>query len=305
MKALGMVELMKMVIKKIINKLLSLKSFVCKDENVYDIGLYKEIFGDDSVDRKLFYNVGAGNFFHPAWTNIDKKSEWYGNESSNLMSWDLLSMSKVGLDDNSADIFYTSHTVEHITDEAAQNLFNEVYRTLKVGGIFRITMPNIDHDFRAYLNRDRNYFYWSSWYSNQKEMERVKINTPMNSASIQQLFLYHFSACVSTIHADGASQRIHDEDFDWIFSNYEYEAALNYCVQKCPLEQRLEIQNKYPGNHINWWNKDKTEQMLRKAGFTNVYLSGFGQSASPVLRNIQFFDSTHPKISLYMEAIKI
>jgi len=44
--------------------------------------------------------------------------------------------------------------------------------------------------------------------------------------------------------------------------------------------------------------------MLRKAGFSKIFLSGYGQSFSPVLRNTDLFDNTHPEISLYVEAIK-
>jgi hypothetical protein len=44
--------------------------------------------------------------------------------------------------------------------------------------------------------------------------------------------------------------------------------------------------------------------MLKNAGFENIYLSGYGQSFSPVLRNIYFFDNTHPKVSLNVEAFK-
>jgi len=80
----------------------------------------------------------------------------------------------------------------------------------------------------------------------------------------------------------------------------EYEEALNHCISKCSLE----VQKKYPGNHINWWNKDKLFRMLRMAGFENIYLSGYGQSLSPVLRNTWIFDNTHPKLSLYIEAVK-
>ena len=37
---------------------------------------------------------------------------------------------------DSAVIIYTSHTIEHITNESAQNTFNEAYRILREGGVF-------------------------------------------------------------------------------------------------------------------------------------------------------------------------
>ena len=55
---------------------------------------------------------------------------------------------------------------------------------------------------------------------------------------------------------------------------------------------------------MNWWNEKKTIAMLKEAGFKQIYRSGYGQSLCPVLRNINFFDKTHPKNSLYIEAMK-
>lgn len=81
----------------------------------------------------------------------------------------------------------------------------------------------------------------------------------------------------------------------------DYEKALNYIKDKCILE----IQKKYSVDHINWWNKDKLFRMLQEAGFEEVYLSGYGQSLSPVLRNTSYFDNTCPYLSLYVEAKKL
>lgn len=61
---------------------------------------------------------------------------------------------------------------------------------------------------------------------------------------------------------------------------------------------------KYPGNHINWWNPKKITSILEDTGFTKIYLSGYGQSFCPILRDINIFDNTHPKLSFYIEAIK-
>jgi len=43
---------------------------------------------------------------------------------------------------------------------------------------------------------------------------------------------------------------------------------------------------------------------MKNAGFQNVYKSGYAQSKSPILRNTNYFDNTHPQISVYIEAIK-
>ena len=51
-------------------------------------------------------------------------------------------------------------------------------------------------------------------------------------------------------------------------------------------------------------NETKTLSMLRKAGFTNIRRSGYGQSDCPAMRDLTLFDLQDPKVSLYMEATK-
>ncbi len=268
-----------------------------------DLTIYKQHYNKDSIDNRRFYNIGAGSFYHPYWTNIDFYSDWYSHNDKTSLSGihhDLMSLKELPIDNNVAEAVYSSHTVEHITDEAAQKMFNEAYRILKKGGILRVTTPNIDLEYRAFKDNDRSYFYWIDNYSRKKEIKRINISKPMNEASIEQIFLYHFAANVSELHGDGAEERISDNTLRSLFSEMSFNNALNYCTSRCDLK----IQSKYPGNHINWWNQEKMTKMFQEAGFTKIYRSGYGQSFSPVMRDVDLFDSTHPKISLYMEAIK-
>jgi SAM-dependent methyltransferase len=266
-----------------------------------DLNLYPDIFPKDSIVNKRFYNIGAGAFRHPFWTNIDLKSEWYSPVQKNrdFINFDLFSLKKLPIPDNTAEIVYSSHTVEHINDEAAQNMFNESYRILKKGGIFRFATPNINLEYRAYKDNDKNYFYWYYGYS-QDFYKRIKCKIVTKDTPIQQMFLYHFAAQVSELHMASPLPKISDEELDKIFSTLDYEDALNYCTSKCSID----VQRKHSGNHMNWWNEKKAFRMLKEAGFEDRYGYGYGQSFSPVLRNISLFDNTHPKISLYIEAIK-
>lgn len=267
-----------------------------------DIAIYYKMYEKEAVENQRFYNIGAGGFRHRAWTNVDHRSDWYKDAQGNSIGidYDLMSLAPIPVEDNTAEIVYSSHTIEHITNEAAQNMFNESHRILKKGGFFRVTTPDIDLDFRAYKENDRHYYYWIDWYSTPKAYKRACLNKPLNEASIQQILLYQFASSTCTLHIDGSPERINDEEFDRIFREMKYEEALDYCISKCSLK----VQKKYPGNHISWWNKDKLLRMLSVAGFDNIYLSGYGQSHCPVLRNISIFDNTHPQISLYVEAVK-
>lgn len=268
-----------------------------------DQNLYVKCFSEDSIKNKRFYNIGAGSFSHPFWTNIDYESDWYiknKNNTRNGVQYDLLSLNPIPINSNSAEIVYSSHTIEHITDEAAQFVFDEVYRILKNKGVFRLTTPNIELAYRAFKENDLHYFHHIYRYSsNSTIVNGIEVIKDKTNTSIEQLFLFHFASSISSLHNFG-EKKLTDNEIKNIFNDKDLESALNYCTALCPLE----IQKKFPGNHINWWKKEKIFKMLRKTGFNKIFLSQYGQSFSPILRNTNYFDNTHSEMSLYVEAIK-
>ena len=42
-------------------------------------------------------------------------------------------------------------------------------------------------------------------------------NKPLNQATTAQIFLFHFAAVVSELHADGLDMRISNEELDGLF----------------------------------------------------------------------------------------
>ncbi len=42
-----------------------------------DVKLYERLYDREVLARRPFFNVGAGDFHHPYWTNVDKSSDWY------------------------------------------------------------------------------------------------------------------------------------------------------------------------------------------------------------------------------------
>jgi predicted SAM-dependent methyltransferase len=267
-----------------------------------DVPLYIKLYGEESVKNRRFYNISAGAYLgfgggmnHHCWTKIDVDRLWsktqFGEKGVEYnpkcdITHDLLSLQPIPVESSVAELVHTRFTIASITDKAAQYMFNEVYRILKYGGIFRIVTPDIDLDYRAYLNNDMTFFYW---FENDKTI------------SIEQAFLFHVASQVSTIHSDGAPEKITDEQFRNLLRTKSLEDALNFCTSRCSVE----IQKKYRQNHINWWNQKKLERMLSMAGFKSIYLSTREQSASPVMRNEVYFDNEDNKFVMYMEAVKI
>lgn len=240
---------------------------------------YVQLFGEDAVVEKRFYNIGAGNFHHPAWTNVDKRSEWYKDNNDRIeIDIDLLDKTPLDVKNDNAQLIYSSHVIEHIPNDCVANLLSEARRALKPGGVLRITCPDADVNYAAYARGDRIFFHYL-------------YNT------IQECFLHTFAAQLLKNDYDGS---ITPEEVDRLFETLELDDALDAITSRCSVE----YQRTRPGNHMNWWHLDKLERFLKAAGFSECHRSGYGRSINPVLRDTRFFDNTVPKFSLYMDAVK-
>jgi len=265
--------------------------------------LYKSLYSNDSLANRRFYNVGAGPFKHKFWTNIDYINDWYADNTSNTLegiNYDLFSLEPLPIETDSAEMVYTSHTIEHVNNAAVQNLFNESFRILKPGGRLRVVTQDIKLSYRAYKENDRHFFFWIDWFSKPENYKRVNLRQPLSQESIAQIFLEDFAAQASEIPLHGAKHRISDSELERLFEEKSFEEVLDYCTSLCDIE----VQKKYTGNHINWFTVEKLNSMLKVAGFKNIYRSAYGQSYSPVMRDLHFFDETLPGVSFYVEAQK-
>jgi len=269
------------------------------NKDIITLETYKKYFPEDSIKYRRFYNLGAGKFRHPYWTNIDKTSDWYKNiqEKEGFIDYDFFSMEKLPIDSNSAELFYSSHAIEHIPNEEVLFLFKEAYRALVNGGTFRITCPNIDLDYRSLVGQDLDFFY----FRNSPVLNKNKtFDMSVDEMDIEQAFVWHVASNASIHHTDGAENKISSQELRKIIANNTKENALDIMTARADVSK----QKLYPGNHINWFNHKKLTTFLEEAGFTTINNEGYGQSNSPVLRDISLFDHTHPKLSLYVEAIK-
>ena len=257
--------------------------------DLYDyISIYDETYPSDSRIDKRFYNLGSGNWRHPYWTNLDKHTEYYSKSIIDI-EFDLFDHIRLPIRDGTAEVFYTCHLIEHIRDEDVEYMFSEVFRALKGAGFFRIVTPDVDLAYTAYKGEDKHYFYEDE---NRRDPNGRKL-------SVGQMFLFLIASQLS-YYAEGDAGKISDDELAQIFSSVPYERALDEICGRCSVE----IQHKKPGFHMNWWNYDKLESTLLRAGFREVERSGYGQSKCAVMRDLRYFDRTQPKISLFVDAIK-
>jgi predicted SAM-dependent methyltransferase len=117
--------------------------------------------------NKLNYvNLGCGTRAHSAWINIDfsiysrlqkyrnfakaarklnlisdRRWERLNRMDPDIICWDL--RKGIPLEDNSCQVVYHSHFIEHLPRETAYSFLEENYRVLMPGGILRVTIPNL------------------------------------------------------------------------------------------------------------------------------------------------------------------
>ncbi len=285
-------------VKKIFRKFGVEFSKVQKKGN-FNLDLYKKIYSFEELKKKPFYNIGAANFYHPYWTNVDFLSDWYkDSKNDNTLHHDLTSNNPLPIKDNTAKVMYTSHTIEHIKDYSVEFFFQDAYRCLDSGGIFRvISGPDAETDYRALMEKDYSWFYWDESYVKKGTYEH-NYTAPATSVSLAERWIHNVATALSKIDVTPNKNKLDEKEILSILKKRGLPSALDYF---CSL---VEFDPKRPGNHISWWTHEKIINLLKKSGFKNVYRSGYGQSASPIMRRSSLFDSTHPQMSIYVEAVK-
>ncbi|TYQ24019.1 class I SAM-dependent methyltransferase [Pseudanabaena sp. UWO310] len=92
-----------------------------------------------------YLNLGCGKRFHPSWTNIN-----FSSTDKNVIPYDL----KKGIPyaDESFDIVYHSHLLEHLSKNEAKAFTKECYRVLRRQGVLRVVVPDLEQIARLYIN---------------------------------------------------------------------------------------------------------------------------------------------------------
>ena len=261
--------------------------------------LYQRVYAKESLLSRRFYNIGAGNFLHRYWTNIDFRNPWYDGSSNQIdLHCDLMKCEELPVESGTAEVVYSSHTIEHVSDAAMRRMFSEAHRILKRGGCFRITGPNVDVLYRAFNEPDREFFADSvKYYSNPEVMAKLQLKS-MSQASIGALFLYYVAAPASPLTTVPCERKFDDNEIREIFSRMPHDEALDFLCSFCNFDAAK------AGYHINWANAGKVSRYLERSGFSKVVVSAYGQSAIPILRDLTLFDCTVPEWSFYVEAYK-
>ncbi len=238
--------------------------------------------------KPIMVNLGAGSFYHPMWINLDYSNEFYGNvQNKNMVSHDLSSMGRLPFEPDIVDVYYCSHVIEHLNNDCVSKIFQEVYRSLKPGGVFRLACPDIEYLYDDIKNGSGDVnLSIKPW--------GMQFNT------LKESFLEQF--CTILIHDENYRKNLllRDDNFNENLQKLSMKSFLDLYLGILPNNANILM----PHGHCNWFSFEKIELMLKNAGFNTVYKSEFCKSRFPELRAPTLFDGTVPEISLYVEAIK-
>ncbi len=261
--------------------------------------IYRVVFPEASIEKKLFYNFGSGEWRHRYWTNVDYASDYYHYDSELIdIPWDISRNEPVAVQSGIAELVYCSHTCEHLTNGQNRFMFREAARILKPEGVFRVTCPNVEKYHAAYKRRDVfvNYHYGYDF----------PFGAPGKNTFARENMVIWLTNEIATqlVQSSGDGHQPvfagKVQELEAIFNSMPLEDA---CDKLCGMID-FRLQQIVPGHHINWWTFDKMRRELLAAGFSQVSTSVPGGSIAAVMRDRKYFDLQAPAFSLFVDAIK-
>ena len=102
---------------------------------------------DIKEKRMKYLNLGCGDYLskEKIWVNLDFVAAHDGVIAHNLLEG-------IPFEDNTFDLVYHSHVLEHFSKEDGENLISECFRVLKPNGILRIAIPDLERITKKYLD---------------------------------------------------------------------------------------------------------------------------------------------------------
>jgi len=101
-------------------------------------------------------HLGCGKIHLDGWLNIDLDSEGAADIQLDI-TWPL------PFDDNSCQLIFTEHMLEHLSVEQGVALLKECFRALQKGGVLRVAMPSLDRLIQKSHDGSWRDAEWLSW----------------------------------------------------------------------------------------------------------------------------------------------
>jgi len=270
-----------------------------------------------------YINLGCGNRFLNDWTNVD-----FISSNAYVLSHNLLK--PIPFEENSFDVVYHSHVLEHFTKSDAERFINECYRILKPGGVMRIAVPDLEPIAKNYVNaldkvskhpepfnvadyewsmlelydqvvRTRSGGEMGKFWTQDSIINQKTLTNRVGDEFVQ--FRNAFELNQSAIDFDGT-------EFKKTFIDRIKHRLLVWLLRDSEYEEHLKLANFRLGGEIHQWMYDSFSlgQLLMKCGFYNIVKRDAFTSSIADWEKQCWLDVEDGKVrkpdSLFMEAIK-
>lgn len=232
----------------------------------------KFIWRPNPKRRKI--NLGGGNWYKKYWENVDL----YASSIYIDYEIDIQTMQSLPFENECVEFFFSSHVLEHLDDDVVLNLLKECKRCLNPGGVLRISVPDMDKAFKAYLESDWHFFDSGEISLIGNSLERRLVNFFAS---------YKIGEYSGGPIIDDKVVRCNIESLDKL-------SFVKWCSSLIPKEAEYLA-------HINGFNYEKVAYILRIAGFEKIYRSSYRTSVDIEMRGKKF--DNRPNSSLFVEAI--
>jgi len=270
-----------------------------------------------------YLNLGCGSRFHKEWVNLDKHPNNPQVQKNDVRKG-------IPFSDNTFDVVYHSHLLEHLTKENALAFTNECFRVIKPGGVLRVVVPDLEQISRLYLLALENSLDGDIDWQQKYEWVMLELYDQV-ARNLPGGNMLQYLRQDKLPNKEFIISRVGDEAIN-IFNStmvdmYPFTKKSNYLnrLTKTPLFFRklmtkfllgnqdfnaLQIGKFRTSGEVHYWMYDRysLQKLLRTVGFRDVTVRNAFQSA---INNWQEFnlDTNSEGIvykpdSLYMEAIK-
>lgn len=174
--------------------------------------------------KERYLHIGCGNIILPApFENLDTR-ELPGvdhiSEAYPLQQFE----------DNTFDLVYSSHVLEHFEKAKTQDIVNEWVRILKPGGTIRLSVPSLENLIKIYqISGDMEYIIGPLMGG-----QTYKQNFHYNMFDTRRLTIYLENAGCEAVHPWDYRRTSHSKYFDFSqATTWEIPISLNLEARKC------------------------------------------------------------------------
>lgn len=221
------------------------------------------------IDKPCKINIGPGLWKREGWHTLD----CYVKADIQV---DLRKHTPFPIVDNVVEKVFSSHCIEHIEDSHIEFMLKELYRTMKPGGVLRLSCPDADSALEAYKNENRDWFKGIC----------TRKNDPIGALLLNTFVSYE---------AGSGGPQVPENVIRENFNSMEKDEFIKWCLS------HVDRSRPYIA-HINGIYYEKLEKMLKNAGFVDIKRCSFRNSRDEELKDPAF--DMYENVSLFVECVK-